>query len=140
MAKEPPYAWEIRGAARRYGIAPALLFAIVETESNFDPNAVSPKGARGLGQVMPRTARDMGISPERLWHPAANMEASARYLRWLANRYRLDTDRVLVGYNAGPTVADGLRRVPQETRVYVRKVKMNLRKYITREWGGGTFK
>lgn len=129
----PPYAGEIRAAAKRHGLSPALLFAVVETESNFNPNAVSPKGARGLGQVMPTTARDMGISPAGLWHPETNIEASARYIRWLGDRYGRDMDRVLIGYNAGPAVADGQRRVPTETRLYTAKVKESYRKYRTHE-------
>jgi soluble lytic murein transglycosylase-like protein len=132
-AGNPPYSNEVRAAAKRNGVSSALLFAVVETESNFDPNAVSPKGARGLGQVMPMTARDMGISPARLWHPEANLEASARYIRWLGDRYGRDLDRVLVGYNAGPAVADGQRQVPAETRHYTVKVKESYRKYRIRE-------
>jgi soluble lytic murein transglycosylase-like protein len=132
-AGDPPYAHEIRAAAGRHGVSPALLFAVVEVESNFDPNAQSSKGARGLGQVMPATARDMGVHPARLWHPESNVEASGRYLRWLADRYGRDLDRVLVAYNAGPAVADGQRPVPAETRAYVVKVKGAYRKYRLRE-------
>lgn len=126
---EAPFAKEIKAASVRHGIRPSFLFAIVEVESNFNPRALSPKGARGLAQVMPATSAEVGIHPDKLWHPASNVEASARYVRWLADRYRGDIDRILIGYNAGPTVADGRRRVPRETGIYVTRVKTAYKKH-----------
>lgn len=125
----PPYADQIESAARRHGIRPSFLLAVVEVESNYAPRALSPKGARGLGQVMPATAIEVGVHPDRLWHPEWNLEASARYLRRLADRYDGDVDKILIGYNAGPTVADGFRRIPGETRLYAAKVKQAYRRH-----------
>ncbi|MBM4073413.1 MAG: lytic transglycosylase domain-containing protein [Planctomycetes bacterium] len=125
IRKPPPgrFEPEIRRAALRNGVSPELLLAIVEVESNFNPGAVSRKGALGLGQVMPATAMDVGIRPEHLWHPETNAEAAARYLRWLGKRYQWRVDPMLIGYNAGPAAADGLQPVPAETRRYVANVR-----------------
>ena len=92
-------------------------------ESNYDHRALSEKGAMGLMQLMPGTARDMYVSDA--WDPAQNIEGGARYLRILANQYGGDMVKTLAAYNAGP---EALRRaggdVPDipETREYVRKV------------------
>ena len=92
-------------------------------ESNFDHRALSEKGAMGLMQLMPGTARDMYVGDA--WDPAQNIEGGARYLRILANQYGGDPVQVLAAYNAGP---EAVRRaggaVPNipETREYVRKV------------------
>jgi soluble lytic murein transglycosylase-like protein len=114
------YNAEIDAAARRYGIPPRFLRAIVEIESNFDPHALSPKGARGLAQIMPATARAIGVDPSQLWEPTINLDAAARLIRELAMRYRGNIDAILVAYNAGIGVADslGVRPIPQETKLY----------------------
>ena len=122
MRGERPFAADIKRAALRNGLKPEFLLAVNEVESNFDPHAASPKNALGLAQVMPATALDVGITPGHLWLPDANAEAGARYLRWLGERYGWDARRMLIGYNAGPLVADGGRPVPAETRAYVTKV------------------
>lgn len=120
----------IRAAARKYGLAPPLLKAVMAAESNFDPGAVSVKGATGLMQLMPATARDMFV--DDLFDPAQNIEGGARYLRQLHDRFDGDLERVLAAYNAGP---DRVRRsggaVPQisETQAYVRKVLALLEAY-----------
>lgn len=131
------FATEICAAAHRHGIHPAFLFAVVEVESAFDPMALSQKGARGLAQVMPTTAREVGIAPDRLWHPATNMEAAARYVRRLALRYDRDLIRVLAAYNAGPAVGDGQKPMPLETRAYVPRVTAAYRRYLVIERQGG---
>ncbi len=118
-------AWDdhIRAAAARYGVAPSLLKAVMAVESNFNPYAVSDKGATGLMQLMPATARDMYVSD--LLDPAQNIEGGARYLRMLIDQFGGDLEKVLAAYNAGP---EAVRRaggaVPNipETRAYVRKV------------------
>jgi soluble lytic murein transglycosylase-like protein len=113
----------IRAAAEKYKLPEALLLAVMAVESNFDPQAVSEKGAVGLMQLMPGTARDMYVSDA--YEPAQNIEGGARYLRVLANRYGGDMVRTLAAYNAGP---EAVRRaggaVPNipETQEYVRKV------------------
>ncbi len=113
----------IRTAAGKYRLPEALLFAVMAVESNYDHRALSEKGAMGLMQLMPGTARDMYV--DDAWDPAQNIEGGARYLRVLANQYAGDPVQVLAAYNAGP---EAVRRaggaVPNipETREYVRKV------------------
>ncbi len=117
------YREHIRAAAERYKLPEALLLAVMAVESNFDQRAVSEKGAVGLMQLMPGTAREMYVSDAL--EPAANIDGGARYLRTLANQYDGDMVRTLAAYNAGP---EAVRRaggeVPNipETREYVRRV------------------
>lgn len=118
-----PYLDHIRTASAKYKLPEALILAVMAVESNFDPRALSDKGAMGLMQLMPGTARDLFVSDA--WDPAQNIEGGSRYLRLLANQYAGDMIRTLAAYNAGP---DAVRRagdtVPDipETREYVRKV------------------
>lgn len=124
----------IRAAARRYGLAPLLLKAVMAAESNFDPAAISEKGATGLMQLMPATARDMYVRD--VLDPAQNIEGGARYLRHLQDRFGDDLERVLAAYNAGPERvlrAGGAVPAIPETRAYVRKV---LRLYAAYVSGG----
>ena len=113
----------IKAAATKYQLPEALLMAVMAVESNFDPRAISVKGAVGLMQLMPSTAHDMYVADA--WAPEQNIEGGARYLRILANQYGGDLLKTLAAYNAGP---DAVRRagdaVPDipETREYVRKV------------------
>lgn len=113
----------IRAAAAKYRLPEGLLLAVMAVESNYDQRALSEKGAMGLMQLMPGTAREMYV--DDAWDPAQNIEGGARYLRILANQYRGDAVQVLAAYNAGP---DAVRRaggaIPNipETRAYVRKV------------------
>jgi len=117
------YDEHIRSAATKYGLAPPLLKAVMQAESNFDPSAVSVKGATGLMQLMPATARDMSVADPR--DPAQNIDGGARYLKSLQDRYGGDLEKVLSAYNAGP---EAVRRsggaIPDiaETQAYVRKV------------------
>jgi soluble lytic murein transglycosylase-like protein len=117
------YLEHIRAAATKYRLPEALLLAVMAVESNFDHRAVSEKGALGLMQLMPATAKEMYVSDAL--EPAQNIEGGARYLRILANMYDGDLVRTLAAYNAGP---EAVRRaggeVPDipETREYVRKV------------------
>jgi soluble lytic murein transglycosylase-like protein len=119
-----PYRSEVSAAARRYAVPTALLLAIIHAESSFDPHAVSHKGAVGLMQLMPATARWMepGVSRKQLFSPAVNIEIGARYLRYLANRYDGDAEKILIAWNAGPGRLDR-GRIPRETRVFVRRVR-----------------
>jgi soluble lytic murein transglycosylase-like protein len=113
----------VAAAAAKYRLPENLLLAVMSVESNCDHRALSDKGAMGLMQLMPGTAKDMYVADA--WDPAQNIEGGARYLRILANQYNGDPVQVLAAYNAGP---DAVRRaggaVPNipETREYVRKV------------------
>ena len=110
--------------AKRHGLPPALVRSVVKAESNYQANAVSPKGAIGLMQLMPGTAKVLGVDPR---DPAQNVDAGTRYLRELLARYEKDDDQVaraIAAYNAGPGAVDKYNGVPpyRETQDYVRRV------------------
>ena len=112
------YVQVVNAVAERNGLSPALLEAVVWQESRWRPGAVSPKGAQGLAQLMPATARELGVDPT---NPLANLEGGARYLRQQLNRFEGDVERALAAYNAGPgrvMRAGGVPSIP-ETRAYV---------------------
>jgi soluble lytic murein transglycosylase-like protein len=116
------YAEQIRRASRTYGIDPNLVKAVIATESNFNPQAVSPKGARGLMQLMPSTARRFGV--ENIHDPQENIQGGVQYLRHLLDLFGGDLVLALAAYNAGEGIVQSLGRVPQyrETRDYVDRV------------------
>ena len=107
---------------------PDLVKAVVATESSFNPTAVSAKGAQGLMQLMPATARSLGV--EQPLHVEQNLDGGVRYLRSLIDRYG-DWSRALAAYNAGPTAVDRYGGVPPyaETRQYVDRVLTYYRRY-----------
>ena len=109
-------------AAKRYNLPQALLWAVMHTESNFNPQAVSPKGATGLMQLMPATAADMYVKD--IYDVRENIEGGARYLRVLANLYDGDMVKMVAAYNAGPEAVRKHGGIPPfaETQAYVRKV------------------
>jgi len=109
-------------AARRHNLDAGLMKAIMHTESGFNANARSPVGAQGLMQLMPATAQRFGVG--NAWDPAQNIEGSAKYLRWLLNRFNGRVDHVLAGYNAGEGNVDKYGGIPpfRETQDYVRRV------------------
>ena len=114
----------IDASARRYGLDPLLVRAVIQTESNFDPMAVSPKGAVGLMQLMPQTAQRYGV--ENRFDPAQNVEGGVRYLRDLLAMFDGDLTLALAAYNAGEgAVLKYGRRVPPyaESQQYVVKVR-----------------
>ena len=107
--------------AARFDLSPALIEALVWQESRWRPNAISPAGARGLAQLMPGTARDLGVNPD---DPFANLEGGARYLREQLDRFDGDIEKALAAYNAGPgrvIAANGIPRI-RETQTYVSSV------------------
>jgi hypothetical protein len=109
-------------AAQRHGLDPALVRAVVGVESGFEPQAVSSKGAQGLMQLMPATARDLGITDP--FDPAANLDGGSRYLSALVARYEGDLPKALAAYNAGMGAVARYGGVPPyaETRKYVQTV------------------
>jgi soluble lytic murein transglycosylase-like protein len=124
----------IRAAAARHALPPGLLEALVATESGYRLNAVSPKGAIGLTQLMPETARLLGVHDPR--EPHANLDGGARYLRMLLDLYAGDVKLALAAYNAGhAAVARYGNTVPPytETRAYVLRVEAFWRDLGTRE-------
>ncbi len=116
-----PFSAQIEAAAEAGGIEPELLHAVVHAESAYNPRAVSPKGALGLAQLMPSTARQYGVSDAL--KPADNLRASARHLRDLMDHFG-DLHLVLSAYNAGAGAVKKYGGVPPyaETRAYVPKV------------------
>ena len=112
----------MRKAASRFGVDPALVKAVIHAESNFNPMATSVKGAMGLMQLMPDTARQHEVS--NAYDPAQNITGGVRHLRLLMDRYDGNLDLVLAAYNAGIKPVDAANGVPNypETREYVRRV------------------
>ncbi len=117
----------------KYNVDPYLIFLVMEQESHFNTHAVSPKGARGLMQLMPGTAARFGV--RRSHDPAQNISGGTRYLRELLNRFNNRVDLVLASYNAGEgAVAKFGNRVPpyQETRNYVKKISYRYKRTTVR--------
>lgn len=112
----------VKVVAPEYQLAPALVLAVMATESNFDPLAESPKKAQGLMQLLPDTA--LRFKATRLRDPSQNIRAGMAYLRWLLAYFEGDVMLALAGYNAGEKAVDRYLGVPPyaETRLYVRKI------------------
>jgi soluble lytic murein transglycosylase-like protein len=122
-----PYANFISESARAHGVSPELVASVIAVESNFNPNAVSWRSARGLMQLMPQTAMRFGVT--RVFDPQQNIEAGTRFLKELLLRYKGDLALTLAAYNAGPDRVGQYRSVPpyRETRDYVRRVTEKFR-------------
>jgi soluble lytic murein transglycosylase-like protein len=113
----------IQEAATTHGMSPSLIRAVIQTESRFNPLAVSRVGAQGLMQLMPGTARHVGI--ENPFDPRENILGGTKYLSTLLDRFKGNTAKALAAYNAGPTVVARHRGLPpyRETQGYVRKIQ-----------------
>jgi soluble lytic murein transglycosylase-like protein len=124
-APEPDARKLIDAAAGKHGLPPEFVHSVVKAESGYRPDAVSPKGAVGLMQLMPSTARELNANP---YDPAQNVEAGTAYLAELLRQYGGASDLALAAYNAGPGAVDRFKGVPpyRETRNYVERV---LREY-----------
>jgi soluble lytic murein transglycosylase-like protein len=114
----------VHEAALKHGLKPEFVQSVAAAESAFRPNAVSPKGALGLMQLMPDTAAELGVNPH---DPAQNAEGGARYLRQLLEKYKGRPDAVrlaLAAYNAGPGAVQKYGTIPpyRETQQYVDRV------------------
>lgn len=118
-------------AARAVSLDPLLIKSVMHAESAFDPNAVSDKGASGLMQLMPATARRYGVM--KIFDPRENVLGGARYLRDLLDRFDGNLELALAGYNAGENAVRHYQGIPKykETQRYVKKVKDLYRRYKT---------
>jgi soluble lytic murein transglycosylase-like protein len=124
-----PYADEVAAAARTHDVPQALLHALIKAESGYNPKARSPRGALGLMQLMPETAKEMGVKDAL--DPAANVQGGARYLKRMLKLFDNDITLAVAAYNAGPdAVLSRGRVVPPfaETRRYVPNVLREYRK------------
>ncbi len=126
------YAAKVAELSLRFDLSPSLIEALVWQESRWRQNAVSPVGARGLAQLMPGTARDLGVNP----HDALqNLEGGARYLREQLDRFDGDLEKALAAYNAGPgrvIRAGGIPRI-RETQTYVASIMGRLSNHSRQE-------
>lgn len=113
----------VRQAGRRHNVDPRLIHAVIRQESNYDPFAVSAKGATGLMQLMPLTAARFGV--QDIFDPAENVHGGVKYLRHLLDRYRGDHSLTLAAYNAGEGAVDRYGGIPpyEETTGYVGRVR-----------------
>jgi soluble lytic murein transglycosylase-like protein len=128
-AKLQRYSPTVHAAARSQGLDPALVFAIIKAESDFDPYAISSRGAMGLMQLRPETAYRMGVGD--ILDPRENIEGGARYLKFLLGLFDGDLDLSLAAYNAGEEAVEKYGDIPpyEETQTYVRRVQRYYRQY-----------
>ncbi len=112
----------VASASAAYHLDPDLVNSVIHAESGFNSHAVSPKGARGLMQLMPGTANQLGVND--VFDPQSNVAGGSRYLRELLERYHFDLVKALAAYNAGPQRVEQYQGVPpfRETRAYVARI------------------
>jgi soluble lytic murein transglycosylase-like protein len=120
---------EIRSAAQNNAVEESLIRAIIHAESAYQPDAQSPKGAQGLMQLMPATQAELQVSNP--FDPGDNIHGGARYLSQLLARFDGDFELAAAAYNAGPSAVNRYGGIPpyDETREYVRRVKILYRRY-----------
>ena len=118
----------VSSASGRYRLDPDLVNSVIKAESGFNARAVSPKGAQGLMQLMPRTALQLGV-PDA-FDPQANVDGGTKYLRELLELYNFDLVKALAAYNAGPQRVEQFKGVPPyyETRAYVARIVKDFNK------------
>lgn len=121
-SRSAPFNDYIEVHAASQGVSPELVRAVIQVESAFNPHAVSPKGAMGLMQLMPATARELGVDNPFL--PEDNIRGGVAYLRQLLDRYDRNVELALAAYNAGPGSVERYKSIPpyRETQAYVKKV------------------
>lgn len=125
----------IKSLSKQHKLEPALVKAVIHVESAFNRRAISPKGAKGLMQLMPATARRFGVSDA--YNPIQNLIGGIRYLRWLFDHFDGNIYHVLAGYNAGEGAVARYKGIPpySETRMYVKRV-MRMRDLYQSDYDG----
>lgn len=126
------YTAKVQELSARFDLSPSLIEALVWQESRWNAAAVSPKGARGLAQLMPGTARYLGVDAN---DPYANLEGGARYLREQLDRFGGDLEKALAAYNAGPGRVERAGGIPKirETQIYVASIMGRLSDHSRQE-------
>jgi len=126
-----PAAFEqlIKNCSAKYGVNPSLVKAVIHAESGYNPNAVSNKGASGLMQLMPGTAKSLKVADR--FNPSDNVEGGVKYLRFLLDTFRGDVSLAVAAYNAGLNKVAKYGGIPpyNETRVYVNRVLSYMKSY-----------
>lgn len=123
------YASEVNRLASQYAVDPALVRAVMHAESAFNPKARSPVGAQGLMQLMPATAKELGVS--NAFNPSQNIEGGIKYLSQLLKQFNGNTQLATAAYNAGPNAVKKYNGIPPyaETEVYVERVNILFKRY-----------
>jgi hypothetical protein len=127
----------INSACSRHGVEPSLVHALIKVESDFNPYAISRKGAMGLMQLMPQTALDLNVRDS--FNPAENIDGGVKYLRYLIDRYEGNLSLALAAYNSGETAVKKWGTVPpyRETRNYVDKILRIYKGKGAKSYGSG---
>jgi len=134
-ASNTPYDNLIHKAAIKHNVDPSLVKAVMKAESNFNPYDRSSKGACGLMQLMPGTAKLLGV--KRIYSPEENILAGTKYLRDMLYRYNGNVENALAAYNAGPGAVEKYKSIPpyRETKNYIKKVTKYYKSYKDEEDG-----
>jgi soluble lytic murein transglycosylase-like protein len=129
------YASLVLPLSEKYGMDWKLVAAVMAIESNYNPRAISPKGAIGLMQLMPSTAALYNVSSKQLFNPKKNIEAGVLHLKMLNERYDGDLSRVIAAYNSGEGAVDRYNGVPpyRYTRAFVRRVMARYQSHVENE-------